>query len=82
MKEMIVFRPDEGTERLTVQQLKVMKEISKELGDRTDRVDYGVISRKTGLTWNGVSYAVDVLVRAKVLQREHGKLTVLKKIVI
>lgn len=82
MKETIIFRPVEGTEHLTVQTLKVAKEIIKELGDRQDRVDYHKIAVATGLTRNGVSYAVDVLVRAEILDRENGKLSVRRKIVI
>lgn len=82
MKETIIFRPVEGTEHLTVQTLKVAKEITKELGDKAGRVDYNKIAKATGLTRNGVSYAVDVLVKAEILDRANGELCVRRKIVI
>ena len=82
MKEAIVFRPDEGTKTLTLNQLCVFREISKLLGSRRDRIDYKNVAERTGMSWNGVSYAVDKLVRLGLLGRENGKLYVIKKFVI
>ena len=82
MKETIVFRPDDGTETLTFKQICVMREVSKILGGRRDRVDYKQVAERTNMSWNGVSYAVDKLVRLGFLGRADGKLYVIKKFVI
>ena len=82
IQETIIFRPDDSLKRLTVRQLCVFKEISKILGERAGRVNYTEIAKKTGLTRNGVSYVVETLVRANVLERKDGKLKILKKIVL
>lgn len=82
IRETIIFRPDDSVERLTVRQLYVLKEIQKQLGERTGHVDYGAISEATGMTWNGVSYAVETLVKKRILERKNGELTILKKIVL
>ncbi len=82
IQETIIFRPDESLKRLTVRQLCVFKEISKRLGERAGRVNYAEIGRNTGLTRNGVSYVVETLVKANVLERKNGELKILKKIVL
>lgn len=83
MVESIIFRPLEGTERLTVATLKVAQEIFRTIGDRTERVDYNAIAGVVHMTWSGVSYAVNALVKAQVLEKtSNGKLRVLRKIVI
>ena len=82
MKEMIVFRPDAETEKLTVRQLKVLREIAKILGERTERVNYSRVGKSVGLTYNGVSYAVEALVRANLLAKEDGKLRLLKRVIL
>ena len=82
IQETIIFRPDDSLKRLTVRQLCVFKEISKALGESAGRVNYAEIGKITGLTRNGVSYVVETLVRANVLERKDGKLKILKKIVL
>lgn len=82
IQETIIFRPDESIKGLTVRQLCVFKEISKILGDHAGRVNYADIAAKIGITRNGVSYVVNTLVKANVLERKDGKLKILKKIVL
>lgn len=82
LKEVLVVRPDKGMDGLTVRRLKVFQAISKELGDRTARVDYNEIGRKVGMSYNGVKYAVGGLLRAKLLGLKNGELYVNKKTVL
>ena len=80
--EILVVRPDDNMDNLTVKRLKVFKEISKELGDKKGRVDYEEIAKKVGMSYSGVKYAVGGLLKAKLLGVEDGKLYVIKKSVI
>lgn len=82
MEETMIIRPFPGTEGLTVRTLRVFKVIARELDGRTGRVDYQFVADELGIEWNNVKYAVQALVRAEVLQKEDGKLTVLKKLVL
>ena len=82
MQETMIIRPNKESDRLTLRTLKVMKEVQKRLGDRTERVDYKAIATVLGLKWNNVKYAVNTLVKAGFLAKEDGKLTVLKKVVL
>lgn len=82
MQESMIIRPNKGADRLTLRTLKVMKEVQKRLGDRTERVDYKAIATVLNLKWNNVKYAVNALVKAGFLAKEYDKLTVLKKVML
>lgn len=82
MQETIIVRPNKGTDRLTLRTLKIMKEVQKQIGERTERADYKAIAVALNLKWNNVKYAVNTLVKAGFLAKEDGKLTVLKKVVL
>ena len=82
VKEMLIIRPEEGMDGLTVRRLKVLQAIQKKLGDSTARVDYYEIAKEVGMSRNGVKYAVDALLKAKLLGVCNGKLFVAKKSVL
>ena len=82
LKEVLVVRPEKGMDGLTVRRLKVFQAISKELGDRSARIDYNDLGRKVGMSYNGVNYAVGGLLRAQLLGVKNGKLYVIKKSVL
>ncbi len=77
----ITITPIAGTEGLTVRTLRILQVIARELGERTDSVDYDAIARELNTKWNNVKYAVGALVKAGILARSDGRLTVLKQIV-
>lgn len=77
----ITITPIAGTEGLTVRTLRILQVIARELGERTDSVDYDAIARELNTKWNNVKYAVGALVKAGILTRSDGRLTVLKRIV-
>ena len=62
MQETLIIKPN-GTDDLNVRTLKVMKIIIRELGDRTDRVDYNLIKTELGIEWNQVRYSVTRFVK-------------------
>ena len=82
LKEMLVVRPEKGMDGLTVRRLKVFQAISKELGDRSARIDYNAIGEKVGMSYNGVKYAVGGLLKAKLLGVKNGELYVINKTVL
>lgn len=82
VNEMLIIRPEEGMDGLTVRRLKVFKAIQKKLGDTTARVDYDEIAKEVGMSRNGVKYAVGGLLKAKLLGVSNGKLFVVKKSVL
>ena len=81
MQETLIVKLN-GTDDLNVRTLRVMKIITEELGERTDRVDYNLIKAKLGIEWNQVRYSVLALCKAGALEKVDGKLRVLKKIVL
>lgn len=82
MENSMTIRISAEIDGLTVRTLRVLKFIEDELGDRTDRVDYALIAGVLNLEWNNVKYAVQSLVKAGILKKSDGKLTVVKRIVV
>lgn len=82
VKEMLVIRPEEGMDGLTVLRLKVFRAIARKLGDTVARVNYDEIAKEVGMSRNGVKYAVNGLIKAKLLGVRDCKLYVVKKSVL
>lgn len=82
MDNTLVVKTEPKIDGLTVRALRVMKYVQKELGDRSDHINYGIIARALGLEWNHVKHAVQKLVKVGVLDVSEGKMTVIKRIVL
>ncbi len=61
--------------------VKVLKEVSEQLGDKEGRVSYPLICKRLDLSWNAVSRSIDRMVADGLIERRNGNLSVKNAVV-